>query len=154
MLPNTITLPLLAAGNGGAQLSLSDTDNGRTVRTYHGDSGEIYRLTISRQTTKENPPVGTDRILLRLEHMKVLESGAERTAFVSVVIASPRNSDFSIDERYPLLKSMIHLLAGSVSPSTGAYDNTLDSAQLDGTYDDPSGKAIDFYWNHLLKGSI
>jgi len=122
MLPNTLNLPINTGSiTTTAPFSLIDVDNGRSVRIYDAGSGSTHTLTIQRQTTTENKPVGTTRTQLRLEHKKVLEDGSERVAFCSIVIATPRSGDFTAAELAGCIRGCFALMSGAVSATTGAY---------------------------------
>jgi hypothetical protein len=69
MLDNTLNLKAsISSVTLNTPVSLIDVDNGSSVRKYTVSATESYTLKISNQSTKENPPVGTNRTQLRLEH--------------------------------------------------------------------------------------
>jgi hypothetical protein len=114
MLDNTLNLKAsISSLILNTPVSLIDVDNGSSVRKYTVSATESYTLKISNQSTKENPPVGTNRTQLRLEHTKVLTDGSERTSFVSLVLASPRDTNFSTND----MIGLVHAIATLISPS-------------------------------------
>jgi hypothetical protein len=134
MLNNTIVVPkaFLSDSTSGNVLSLSlvDVDNGSSVRKYNISSTETIILKIQNLETKENPPVGSRRTQVRLEHQKVIEDGSTRVVACSVVITTPKSSDFTATEQLSPVGSMIYLLTGG-DYTLAENDFVLDSGAWD-----------------------
>jgi len=109
MFDNTVTI---AAGNIPA-VSITDTDNGRTIRRHNSGGGMFQELVISRQESNENKGTITDRYLVQLAHLSIdATTGKPVRASASLVIAYPRiNADHA---------SMNQLVVGLVSFLIGA----------------------------------
>lgn len=98
MLDNTLTLK---ASNGASiettALSLTDTDDGRTIRTHSFGSGNKVDLTIAVTESTENKGILSDRIMVRVDETKVESTSPYAAAKASayLVIVAPRRPDFT-----------------------------------------------------------
>jgi hypothetical protein len=110
MLNNTLGLHLSPGVSDATTVSRIDTDNGSSVYKYAVSGAEYYQLKVQNLETKENAPVGTNRIQVRIEHVKVLETGLQRTAFVSMVLASPRDVSFTNSQLLGLVQALVAFL--------------------------------------------
>jgi len=118
MLLDTLHIPTAIPPNaetGVVGLTTTDTDNGRRVREYIADNGDVFALSTSRIETKENAPVGSRRLQIRLERRKVLDTGMERVLHCSIIVSSPRNDDFTQTEVLTMVSALVNLLCGRTS---------------------------------------
>jgi len=121
MLSNTIEIPSTLYSTAVSRpLSLVDIDNGASVRKYAISSTETLVLKVQNLDSKENPPVGSRRYQIRLEHRKVIADGSERVVSVSTVISTPKSADFTNTETISLVGAMCFLLAGG-APVEGSF---------------------------------
>jgi hypothetical protein len=129
MLNNTINLSLVPGDEAVTHaVSRIDTDNGSSTYKYAVSGGEYFLLKVSNLLTKENAPVGTNRVQIRIEHVKVLESGLQRTAFVSMVIASPRDTTFTTPQIIGLVQGLVTTVVNNTVPAS--LFGSTDSAEV------------------------
>lgn len=122
MLGNTIQIANTVGGETTYALSLNDVDNGSAVYRYNISAADSINLKIQNLQTKENKPVGTSRIQVRLERIKTLADGTERSLFASVVLASPRDNTFTANDRLNLVFGLVTLLGSGLVESFSSAD--------------------------------
>jgi hypothetical protein len=113
MLDNNIYLQIGGISTTTAVIfTLNDIGRGYSLRTYKVSEAEVINLYVQNSTSKENPPVGSNRSRIGLERVKILSDGTERKVTVSTVISTPRDGTFTSDEINGLVKGIVHMLTG------------------------------------------
>jgi len=116
MLDNALTL---RANDGAGStvtniVSLTDTDDGRTIRTLNTGGGNKVDLIISVTESTENKGIISDRILIRVDETKVESTSpyapAKQSAYL--VIVAPRRPDFSVQDVQVNVGLCLDLLLG------------------------------------------
>jgi len=118
MLNNTVYIRPVFSSEGVIGLTKIDTDNGSSVYAYNAAANDTYTLRVQQLTTKENPPVGSKRVQLRLSRTKILDDGSERTIFCSMAFSYPRDVSYTASEQSTLLRAFVSLLMGDIEDST------------------------------------
>lgn len=122
MLENQITLVW------GGPVSVSDTDNGRTVRRRNLGHGEFQELVIARQESMENKPVITDRYLIQRNLLSTNVGEREKAirGSVAMTFAYPRQL-FVNETLQSMCLDIVSLLCGTISATNISNMNaTLD----------------------------
>jgi hypothetical protein len=110
------------ATNTPVIFTLDDIGRGYSLRYYKISEAERVNLYVQNSTSKENPPVGSNRTRIGLERVKILSDGSERKVIVSTVISTPRDGTFTSDEINGLIKGMVGMLCGMPT-----WDSAADS---------------------------
>jgi hypothetical protein len=110
------------------KLRLKSFSPGSTVREGKTSGAYPLSLTISHSKTKENPPFGTDRTLIRLDWRKPTSTGVVQTLSAYCVVAAPSGGDaFNAtgSDAVMLAKSLAFIiLAGDRGEAGGVDDVT------------------------------
>jgi hypothetical protein len=132
MLDNSITLVVEAAGGAATvtkAVSLTDTDNGRTIRRKAEGGGTFYDLTISSEETRAKDGIISDRYLVRIDNTvpdPVLSTAPAAVVSAYLVFVLPRRSDIGNSHVGALWTALQNLLYdGSVMRSTSDSDAIL-----------------------------
>jgi flavorubredoxin len=109
MFNNNVGLNL--ASSGSIKLvSLTDTDNGRSVRRNIVSPTERYEFAVSNQLTGDNSPMQTESVMVRVDHIKydaVLLKEIKQSAYI--VMKSPAG-DFTSTQMVDLVCSLVSFL--------------------------------------------
>lgn len=148
MFPNEVVVGTMVTSAADLSLSLTDTDNGRSVRRLNVSSTEYLELKISRALSQENGvDVPTNRILVRLDR-GIFDSTLAKPRWVTqsayMVIAQPSHSSYDVASMKLLVRRLISVFAqGQVAQEDhGPLLNSYASGLTDTTV------------NRLLTGEV
>jgi len=113
MFANSITLQGIPQ-----PLSITDTDNGRTVRQFNAGGGIFYQLIIARSESKENKVVLTDRYLVQTNVIAPDSEGRPIRASCSTTLSYPRHPAFTHVTLTDMYKANVNFIIGTFSSGT------------------------------------
>jgi len=122
MFDNAITL-----SPSGVSVSIKDTDDGKTVRTYNLGGGNRIDVTISHTESTENKGVLSDRYLIRVDRILTEPTSPYAPTKLSsyIVQVVPRRPDVTVELIKVNLADCINLL-----PVVGG-DTVVAASQID-----------------------
>jgi hypothetical protein len=129
-----ITQPNVVTVLSTESFAVTDVSPGRSVRIQGSSpiTGGPSKLTVSHTVSNENKPAKTDRILIRLDHTFVDQSGKELTGYVYAVFGLPRGM-YDAANAQPYDRQTVGLLmGGQLMGVLGAHasNNTLGGSYL------------------------
>jgi len=114
MFPNSLTLVGIPQ-----PVSITDTDNGRTVRQYNAGGGVMYQVVIAHSESNENKIVKTDRYLVQTAVIAPDAEGRPIRAACSTTLSYPRYSTFIHATLQNMYKANLNFIGGGFSTGTG-----------------------------------
>lgn len=103
-------------------VSLTDTDNGKSIRRYNAGGGNFYELVVGNQETGENKGLITDRHVVQTSYLFTdPASGKPVRTSASILMSYPRHTDIG----HTMLQA---LLIATISFFTGTLDSTQVNA--------------------------
>jgi len=116
-------------------VSVTDTDNGRSIRSVNLGGGNRIDLTIAHSESSENKGILSDRYLMRMDRTLVESQTPYAATKVSayLVVVVPRRPDITPVLTGQTILSLLALLCGTMNPDwTPGEDSLLDSPGLFG----------------------
>jgi len=112
MFDNSVPLNALAVN-----VSVADTDNGRTTRRHNYGAGKFAELVIGRQETTENKGIITDRYLAQVNILTNSEvaGGKPVRGSVGIVMSYPRHSEFTNLTMEVMFRDAIQFFTGALT---------------------------------------
>jgi len=149
MLSNDLNLKLIKDSDALTTLTKIDTDNGSSIYINNVDAATSFGFKVQNLVTKENPPVGSKRVQLRLEMTKVIADGSTRTMFASVAFSSPRDTTFTQADQLGLVKGLWYVLSGRAEHAALSISSDIDGTEWDGVTQEG-----ELFFLRLLTGEV